>query len=75
MNRNRKLGMAGAALLAFTLLPTMASAQEFSDLKSNGDLHLRGYAVFSSKGIPTRSTPQPQWQEDSRAFQFLAGSP
>ena len=49
-NRNRKREVVGAALLAFTLLPTMASAQELSDLKSNGDLHLRGYGSFFIQG-------------------------
>ena len=32
-----------AALLALALMPTIAAAQELSDIQSNGNLHLRGY--------------------------------
>ena len=45
-----RLIAAGAALLALSLMPTVASAQEYSDLKSNGNLQLRGYGSFFIQG-------------------------
>lgn len=39
-----------SALFALALLPTMASAQEYRDVKSNGPLHLRGYGSFFIEG-------------------------
>ena len=41
-----------AAMLALALTPMIAAAQEFSDLKSNGNLHLRGHEKFSSRKHP-----------------------
>jgi len=38
------------AFLALALMPAVAAAQEFSDLKLNGDLHLRGYGSFFIDG-------------------------
>jgi pimeloyl-ACP methyl ester carboxylesterase len=46
----KSVGLAGAALLALMLMPTIAVAQEVSDLKSNGNLHLRGYGSFFIQG-------------------------
>jgi hypothetical protein len=45
----RKL-VASAGLLALLVMPTLAAAQEFSDLKTNGNLHLRGYGSFFIQG-------------------------
>jgi hypothetical protein len=43
MKRLMKTGMAGAALLALALTPTIVTAQEPSVIQSNGNLQLRGY--------------------------------
>ena len=40
---SRNAALAGAALLALLLIPTIATAQEIPDIQSNGNLHLRGY--------------------------------
>jgi hypothetical protein len=42
--------LASAAVLALALMPTIAAAQEFSDLQSNGNLHLRGIGSFFIQG-------------------------
>ena len=39
-----------AALLPLLLLPVTASAQDFDDLKSNGNLTLRGVGSFFLEG-------------------------
>jgi hypothetical protein len=49
--------MASAALLALALMPSMAFAQELSDLKSNGNLHLKGYGSFFIDGTQHTLTP------------------
>jgi hypothetical protein len=46
----KSVRLACAALLALSLTPTIAAAQEFSDLKSNGNLHLKGYGSFFIQG-------------------------
>ena len=47
---NQKLSLASVALLALTLMPTVAAGQDFKDLKSNGNLQLRGYGSFFIPG-------------------------
>ena len=47
---SQKLSLASVALLALTLMPTVAAAQDFKDLKSNGNLQLRGYGSFFIPG-------------------------
>ena len=39
----RRTGLACTAMLALALMPTIGTAQELSDIQSNGNLHLRGY--------------------------------
>jgi hypothetical protein len=39
----QSMGLACAALLALSLVPTIAAAQDYPDIQSNGNLHLRGY--------------------------------
>jgi len=46
----RTIALASAAVLALALMPTIGAAQEFSDVKSNGNLHLRGYGSFFITG-------------------------
>lgn len=46
----RNAGLVSTSLLALTLLSTAVTAQELSDLKSNGNLHLRGYGSFFIQG-------------------------
>jgi len=46
----KSVRLACAALLALSLTPTIAAPQEFSDLKSNGNLHLKGYGSFFIQG-------------------------
>ena len=48
--------LASAALLALMLMPTMAAAQFYSDVQSNGPLHLRGYGSFLIQGTPVLLT-------------------
>ena len=38
--------LVGAALLALTLMPSIAGAQDYSAVQSNGILHLKGYGSF-----------------------------
>ena len=45
-----RVALAGAALLVLAVMPTVAGAQEVSDLKSNGNLHLKGYGSFFIQG-------------------------
>jgi hypothetical protein len=45
-----RVALAGAALLVLAVMPTVAAAQEVSDLKSNGNLHLKGYGSFFIQG-------------------------
>jgi len=42
----------GASALALALMSTMAAAQNYSDVKSNGPLNLRGYGTFFIPGTP-----------------------
>ena len=47
----RKLiGIAGAALLALALTPTIAAAQDYSAVQNNGNLHLGAYGNFFIPG-------------------------
>ena len=46
----RKAALASAALLALSLMPTLAAAQNYDDVKSNGNLQLRGYGSFFIPG-------------------------
>src|SRR5436853_3480482 len=48
--------LASAALLALTLMPTITAAQFYSDVQSNGPLHLRGYGSFFIQGTPVLLT-------------------
>ena len=52
--KRQKLGritaLASAAVLALVLMPTMAAAQDYSAIESNGNLHLRGYGNFFIPG-------------------------
>ena len=41
--------LASAALM---MISTVAAAQEFDDVESNGNLHLRGYGSFFIEGEP-----------------------
>src|SRR4029078_9013689 len=45
-----RVALAGAALLVLAVMPTVAAAQEVSDLKSNGNLDLKGYGSFFIQG-------------------------
>ncbi len=47
---SKNAAVASAAVLALVLMPSMVAAQEFSDLKSNGNLHLKGYGSFFIQG-------------------------
>ena len=52
--------LAGAALLAFALVPTVATAQDYSAVESNGALHLKEYGNFFIAGdLATCPTPPP----------------
>ena len=60
--KRHKLGkikaFASAAVLAVVLMPTMAAAQDYSAIESNGNLHLRGYGNFFIPGtLATCPTP------------------
>jgi hypothetical protein len=48
----RKAGLPLATVLAAALMPTIASAQDYADVESNGNLHLRGYGTFFMPGTP-----------------------
>jgi len=47
---SRKGALAIATLLALVLMPTIVAAQDYSDVKSNGTLSLRGYGTFFIPG-------------------------
>ena len=51
--------LVGAALLALTLMPLTAAAQDYSAVQSNGNLHLRGYGSFFVPGTLADCPPQP----------------
>src|SRR6478672_251778 len=55
----KNLALVGAALLALTVLPTMAAAQDYSAVQSNGNLHLNGYGSFFVPGTLADCPPQP----------------
>ena len=44
------IALSGAALLALALMPTMAAAQFYSDVQSNGPLHLKASGSFLIQG-------------------------
>ena len=44
--------IACAGLLALALMPMKAAAQDWKDVQSNGNLHLRGYGTFFIQGTP-----------------------
>jgi hypothetical protein len=46
----QRLALASAALFALILMPTAAVAQDYEDVESNGNLHLRGYGNFFIPG-------------------------
>jgi hypothetical protein len=48
--RNSISKLASALVFALLLMPTLASAQDYQDVKSNGNLHLRGYGNFFIPG-------------------------
>jgi len=48
--RSKNATLARAALFALALIPTIASAQNYSDVKNNGPLRLRGYGTFFLTG-------------------------
>ena len=50
--KNEKLTttLAGAGLLALTLMPTVAASQVLSDVQSNGNLHLKESGSFYIQG-------------------------
>jgi pimeloyl-ACP methyl ester carboxylesterase len=48
--RKQTIALAGAALLALALMPSMAAAQDYSAVQSNGNLQLRGYGTFFIPG-------------------------
>jgi hypothetical protein len=48
--RSKKAALAGAALLALALMPAIGSAQNYSDVKNNGPLHLRESGSFFITG-------------------------
>src|SRR5882762_9833824 len=48
--RSKNAALARAALLALALMPTIVSAQNYSDVKNNGPLHFRGYGTFFMTG-------------------------
>ncbi len=47
----------GAAFFALALMPSIGAAQEYSDLKLNGDLLLRGYGSFFIDGVQHELEP------------------
>jgi len=49
--------LASTALLAIALMPAIGAAQEFKDLQSNGNLHLKGYGSFFIDGTQHTLTP------------------
>jgi hypothetical protein len=53
----KSTGLVGAALLAFALMTTIATAQEPSVIKSNGNLQLRGYGNGFIEGDTHSITP------------------
>jgi hypothetical protein len=55
----KNFALVGAALLALTLLPTMAAAQDLSAVQSNGNLHLKAYGSFFIPGTLAACPPQP----------------
>ena len=54
--RKQTIALAGAALLALALMPSMAAAQFYSDVQSNGPLQLSGYGSFFIQGTPVLLT-------------------
>ena len=48
----RKAAPLLASVVAVALMPTLATAQDYSDVESNGALHLRGYGTFFMPGTP-----------------------
>jgi pimeloyl-ACP methyl ester carboxylesterase len=54
--RKQTIALSGAALLALALMPTMAAAQFYSDVQSNGPLQLSGYGSFFIQGTPVLLT-------------------
>jgi hypothetical protein len=58
MRELNKLAAAGAVLAALALMPQVATAQEYSDVQNNGNLHLGGYGNFFIGGdLATCPTP------------------
>jgi hypothetical protein len=58
MKRKQHAVLAGAALIALGLMSTVATAQDYSAVKSNGNLNLRGYGNFFIPGnLATCPTP------------------
>jgi pimeloyl-ACP methyl ester carboxylesterase len=54
---SRNAAVASMALLALSLMPAVGAAQEFKDLQSNGNLHLKGYGSFFIDGTQHTLTP------------------
>jgi hypothetical protein len=49
---SQKTGLASTAFLALSLMTVTVAAQDFEDVKSNGNLQLRGYGSFFMTGVP-----------------------
>jgi hypothetical protein len=49
-NQKTRIGLLSAAVLALSLVPSFASAQELENVQSNGNLHLSGYGSFFLDG-------------------------
>src|SRR5262245_7862177 len=56
---SRLICIASAALLALALTPSIAAAQGYKDVQSNGNLHLSGYGNFFIPGNLADCPPQP----------------
>jgi pimeloyl-ACP methyl ester carboxylesterase len=51
-NFRRAAEVTVAAILSFALMPGLTASQELSAVRSNGNLHLRGYGSFFMSGTP-----------------------
>jgi hypothetical protein len=56
IQKQSNIWLTSAAVFALFMTPTIVAGQEFSDLQSNGNLHLRGYGSFYVQGSPKTIT-------------------
>ena len=65
--------LAGAALLALALMPTIAGAQDYSAVQDNGNFHLRGYGSFFIPGDLANCPTPPPPARNSNMCSFTGG--